>query len=79
MCKVIFAEWVIVGLSDERVDEIRSKMQTFKENVLDPVKAVSNAEDGPDLLKYFLDNEGIKLFSDNVKDSSQYTVLEKIF
>jgi hypothetical protein len=79
MCKVIFAEWVMVGLSDERVDEIRLKMQTFKENGLDPVKAVSNTADGPDLLKYFLDNEGIKLFADNVKDSSQYTLLEKIF
>ena len=43
----------MVELSDERVEEVSLKMQTFEENGLDPVKAISNAEDGPDLLKYF--------------------------
>jgi hypothetical protein len=66
-------------LSDERIEYVRDKMQTFKDNGLDPVKAISNEADGSDLLKYFLEEDGIKLFADNVKDSSQYNVLEKIF
>ncbi len=69
----------MVGLTSDRIEEIREKMEVYKGSGLDPIKAISNSEDGLDLLKHFLDTEGIKLFESNVKDSSQYTMLEKLF
>ena len=63
----------------QSIKRVESQMQTFKDEGLDPITAISNETDGPKLLKFFLQQEGIKFFDEHAKSSDQYSLLEKFF
>ncbi len=69
----------IQHVKSQSIKRVESEMQAFKDEGLDPIAAISNKEDGPELLKYFLQQEGIKLFDEHAKSADQYSLLEKFF